>query len=168
MIDALQTVNFPVWKTIRLGTCADVMILVESLGKSGYKLGYGVGDILNKVKLSQVKQELDLVLVSHYDFYLQLSNWSQHSDFCAKGKEAGLALCPAEVGLLLGAQLETQPYERLLIAMEPLINSRGESIIFDLYNCYDGKRYLQAHDGDPDPYWPSNDYSFVFVKSRHK
>src|SRR5258708_11313374 len=81
----------------------------------------------------------------------------------SRAKDLGLDLCPAEVGPALRRAYKDQPKgEWLLVAMEPITDSDGDSRIF-LVEHGGNVPWLSAHYGDPDGVWRADD-RFVFAR----
>ncbi|MFZ2303816.1 MAG: hypothetical protein WAV98_03465 [Minisyncoccia bacterium] len=163
----VATSPFPIWKTIRLGTglktADDFRAAIEDAGMSIDDLG---NDILGKpaFTVSSEEVEINLVVVSNID--LGFKEGAKLEDTYARALNLGLELCPNEVGPQLRLQYADQPNgEWLLIAMDPIIDQRGNRKIFGVENCGDGERDLRGDYAYPDHVW---DEGTRFVFRRRK
>jgi hypothetical protein len=156
--------DFPIFKTIKLGTCKTPERYRDALKRIWCKICYGADDILGKTTCVEEETEVDLVVcfVSELGF-----NKNGHlKDICAKGVEMGLELCPAEVGPALRlAYRDDQPYDEWLsIAMEAIAGSDGYHHIFAVNR--DRNRLSLSTDGAHPESVHDVDSRFVFVKPR--
>lgn len=156
--------EFPVWKTIKLGTglkTADGFR--KSIKKNGMKISDWADDILGKITAAAEETELDLVKVKVAE--LGFKSGARRDQIYARAKELGLELCPSELGPQLRLQYQDQPEgEWLLIAMEPITPSDGALGVFSV-EWHDSELWLYCHFGHPDHFWPSA-YRWVFVRPR--
>jgi hypothetical protein len=158
-----MTPNWPIWKTIEIGTHKDVKSLRKALEGSGARISDWAGDILAKTKLSKSKQSLDLVVLSVKE--LGFPQGAQLKDIYEAANNQDLDKCPAEVGPQLRLQYPYQPIDEwLTIAMEPIKVSGGDLGLFRV-KLGDGGRWLRAYDGDPGLHWDAG-YRFVFVRRK--
>ena len=156
--------NFPIFLSIQLGTHSSINSLRASLSNCGHSIGDWANNILDKITLASTPTTLNLVVVSNAD--LGFSKGATFAETCAKAKEFGLDLCPAEVGPQLRIQYKNQPRgEWLIVAMEPITDSDGDLSVFDVKRDDDGRSWLDAHDGHPSNFWNA-DNRFVFVSRR--
>jgi hypothetical protein len=155
--------NFPIWKTIKLGTglkTADDFRRAFKAG--GYNISSWANNILTKpaFKASETKTKIDLIKTTVRE--LGFKDGATYKDICAKAKEFGLDLCPAEVGPQLRLQYLDQPMsECLVITMNPITASDGALSVFDVSRGEDC-RWLSANYGYPDCTWGAG-CRFVFV-----
>jgi len=134
------------------------------LVKEGFKINDWAKQILSKVKTSKQPQETEIIRLSVAD--LGFNKATRYDELCAKAKQLGLELCPAEVGPALRLQLKDQPLgDWFRVAMEPLSGSGGDPSLFILYRNEDG-RWLNTNNGYPDSEWDP-EVSFVFVRGKH-
>ncbi|MEK7638028.1 MAG: hypothetical protein AAB375_01200 [Patescibacteria group bacterium] len=152
--------QFPVWKTITLGTFKTVDGLRASLVSAGFRISDYAGRILAKNSMSPKKTKLDLVIVSGTD--LGFTQAARRDTIYARALELGLRLCPAEVGPQLRLQYPDQPPgEWLLIAMEPLADSGGYLKVFSVEHVGSG-RWLYSYYGEPGHAWyPAGRWVFL-------
>lgn len=159
--------SFSVWKTIRLGTCIKAADAFRTAIKATGMFISAMGDdILSKpaFSASSEEMEIDLVVVSNHE--LGFTEGAKLEDTYARAVELGLRLCPNEVGPQLRLQYEDQPNgEWLLIAMEPIADSDGDQLLFDVMRNDDGGQYLHGFYGEPGAIW-SEDIRFVFSKRK--
>lgn len=154
---------FPVFKTITLGLYDSVKAYRKALGRAGFHIGDWASDILNKIEVSQNQIQLDLVRVSGAD--LGFKEAVRYDRICARAKELGLELCPAEVGPALRLAYPDQPYgEWLRVVMEPITGSGGSLGVFLVVHA-SAARWLGSDCGYPDDLWGSS-VVWVFVLPR--
>ena len=92
---------------------------------------------------TQSKQSLDLVRVTPKE--LGFVNFSKMDKIQRKAIGLGLKLCPPEVGPYLRLAYKDQPpYKSLTIAMKPVVDDRGEPIVFVLDHWNDGLHLNEA------------------------
>ena len=154
--------RFVIWNTVTLGTYKSSSEYRKALKADGYCIGGYADQILNKVKVSETMQQLDLVTKTAAE--LGFKNDVTRKQIYDRAIKLGLELCPAEVGPALRLQYSGQPYwEWLHIAMEPIAASGGRLKVFAVVRDFDGGREL---DGCYDyPVWDV-DNRWVFVAPR--
>ena len=156
---------FPIFLSIQLGTHSSINSLRASLSNCGHSIGDWANNILDKITLASTPTTfLNLIVVSNAD--LGFSKGATFAETCAKAKESGLDLCPAEVGPQLRLQYTDQPRgEWLVIAMEPIADSDGGLDGFRVGRSVGGRSWLYAGCGSPSYFWFADD-RFVFVSRR--
>jgi hypothetical protein len=153
--------DFPVWKTVTLGTYRDVNMLLEDLDSHNCglddsanrkriasiagtatplpcALGEAAGQIIARpaFKLNTIRAQADLVVVSVPELGFEGERVAV-ADIYARARQLGLELCSAEIGAQLRLQYLDQPRgEFLRVAMEPIATYGGELI--DLTVANDG------------------------------
>lgn len=157
--------GFPLWKTITIGThlktADDFHVAIK---KTGMFISSWGSDILLRCTLSSEKTEVALVVVSNAD--LGFKDGANLEDTYARALELGLELCPEEVGPQLRLQYTDQPNgEWLPVAMEPIIDSDDDSVLFIVERSDDGDQYLNGDNGSPDSVW-LGDTRFVFRRRK--
>jgi len=171
----------PTWKTIRLGTVHSVIALREALESPGCgsarvavarmsdrpscHLGSDANEALGQrgFRLSADIRAVDLVQASAVDLGFAADATPGLAEIYARGEEAGLAICPTEVGPQLRLQYLNQPVgEFLPIAMAPLATYAGEPIIFLVGNGGAGL-LLVGRSAAPDTHIPGF-IEFVFCR----
>lgn len=163
---AAEVPALQVWRTLKLGTglkTADDFR--KAIGDNDMRLRDEGSDILEKPEFTAATEpcEVDLVVMSVKD--LGFKGDARYDQICAKAKELGLDLCPAEVGPQLRLQYSDQKRgERLIIAMETIRGSHGDLGVFSVGHGGSG-RWLGAYVGNPDSVWYPND-QFVFVSRK--
>ncbi len=161
-----KTSQFPVWKTITLGTgfkTADDFRL--AIKEAGYRIGDWANDILGKSAFSVATKETKLDLVNVSVAELGFAGSATRKEIYDKAIELGLELCPNEVGPQLRLQYKDQPKgEWLVIAMEPITVSVGVLKVFYV-GLGDGEVWLNGNYGHPDNRWKT-DLRFVFVRRK--
>lgn len=164
--------NWPVWKTIQLGTHRSVEDLGRAIQKSGFRISLSAGGILKKVIVAPELTEVELVTISLYGNLGYLVSTLQR--IYDSARRLGLGLCPAEVGPQLRLQYADQPDEdALMIAMDPLMDRTGFQRIFRVAHDYRYMfgpgdklfRVLDVDSGDPESEWNAyNSAKWVFVR----
>lgn len=160
------TSRFVLWKTIKLGVgLATVDDFCNAFSTSGLRCSQGAIYMLSKSEFAVAGKftEVDLVVVSGRDLGFEAN--MRYAQICARAKELGLELCPAEVGPQLRLQHLDQPNgEQVVIAMEAICDSYGYLNVFCLEHD-DSGRWLVAYYGNPGSIWYP-DSEFVFVLPR--
>ena len=147
--------NFPVWKTVKVGTKKSVAELRQALVDAGYQIGTYASQILDKVTVAATETDIDLVNVSVGE--LGFDKGATRADIYKRAIELGLELVPDEVGVQLRLQYANQPKgEWLLIAMEPRAASGDVLRVFGVEH-YDDGQWLNTDDGDPTDVWSATD-----------
>ena len=167
-----ETRVWKTWKTIKLGTglkAADDFC--GALRVSGFEVNDWARDIFGKSVfiVSSEEKEISLVVMSNAD--LGQPRGCSFSKTVKLALATGLKRCPAEVGPQLRQQYPDQPYdERLLIAMEPIVDSgdRGDSRMFcvgygDGWVHASKGRWLSGMISHSDFHWGGTEL-FVFCK----
>lgn len=149
------TPDFPIWKTIKLGTCKSPDEYRSALKQARINIGDWGNDILDRISYAQYEVEVNLAVLSVFE--LGFNRSAKYKDLCAKALELGLQLCPAEVGPALRLSYKDQPGgERLRIAMKAITDSHGRcDSIFEVAHEeeleYDeDELWLGGNCGDPD------------------
>jgi hypothetical protein len=167
--------DFPVWKTIRLGTGLKTAtdfrkVLIVDFRKAAIMSGNHIGDcgndILGRLAFTAVTEEteVDLVIVSVSE--LGFKDGATRKDIYARALELGLQLCPNEVGPQLRLQYKDQPNgEWLLIGMEPITDSRSYPRVFGVLRHDGGMQFLDGSHGDLDYFWLGC-HRWVFMRPR--
>jgi len=151
-----------IFKTIILGLYESGKAYRQALFNAGFCIRDCASNILDKIQVSQTRVQLDLVILSVAELGFKEARYDA---ICAKAKELGLQLCPAEVGPTLRLTYSDQPYgEWLWIAMDPLPDSDGGLVAFGVAHGSDG-RGLAGDDGVSAYVW-GPDGRFVFVLPR--
>ncbi|WP_298885906.1 hypothetical protein [uncultured Bradyrhizobium sp.] len=156
--------EFPVWKTIAIGTFRDLFALRNALAAIGCSAGNLADEALSRPAfvLSDKKSELELLVVSPAELGLQGETATLRNIF-AQAQRLGLQLAPAEVAPQLRLQYLDQPIgEFLIIAMEPIRTWADEPVIFTVANGGAGL-ILIGQDGHDDMEIPVTS-RLVFVR----
>ena len=153
--------NFPIWKTVKVGTLNDVTTARQQLKAAGIKISKWGDDILGRVTFEDTEATLDLGRVSVKE--LGLETGATTAEVYAAAKRHGLSLCPAEVAPQLWLQypdLLTRGAESRM-AMEVIVDSDNRLSVSYLSHRDDG-RWFEATSGHPDFRWfGSNRWVFV-------
>jgi hypothetical protein len=146
-----SAIDVPVWKTITVGTFADLFALNSALDAVGCSIGNSAGEILTRptFTLSATKTSVKLFAVSAAELAFQTDTASL-ADIYARAKQLGFGLAAAEIGPQLRLQYFDQPIgEFLIIGMEPLRTWKGEPVILTVANGGAGL-ILIGQDGSAD------------------
>jgi hypothetical protein len=152
------------WKTVTVGTFADVHALQKALIDSGFRIGTWAEDVLNSPNftISPQQREINLVRVTPQD--LGFPSGALRTAIYKKGLEFGLSLCPLEVGPQLRLQYSDQPrLESLQIGMEPQLDSEGHESEFRVVHGGDDFLWLVGDHKHPNDFWAKDEY-FIFLK----
>lgn len=158
-----KSVEFPVFKTVKLGTHKSVNDLRQSLKDNGNRISEWGNDILGKTTLAESETEavLHTATVKELTGKDQASNREINEAILSKGYD----LCPAEVGPQLRLQYADQPNnEWIRVAMEPIADSNGDLDVFSVVRG-GGERWLSGSRGHPDDEWRGDD-RFVFASRK--
>ena len=151
--------HFQIWRTITLGSYRGVDAYRDGLDSAKIKIGDSADEILGRPAFpyARAKTGVELAVLSAADLGME-SDRASLAEVYQRARQAGLELCPAEVGPQLRLDYRNQPLgEALDIAMEPVATYGGEPTILTLANWGTGL-LLIGRDGRPE--------SMVFRKSR--
>jgi hypothetical protein len=151
--------HLQIWRTITLGTYRGVDAYRDALDLARIKIGDSADEILGRPAFpyATTKTDVELAVLSAADLGVE-SDQSSLAEVYKRARQAGLELCPAEVGPQLRLDYRNQPLgETLDIAMEPVATYRGDPTILTLVNWGTGL-LLIGRDGQSE--------SMVFRKSR--
>jgi hypothetical protein len=154
-----QPAHLQIWRTITLGTYRGVDAYRDALDLARIKIGDSADEILGRPAFPYAtsKTDVELAVLSAADLGVE-SDQSSLAEVYKRARQAGLELCPAEVGPQLRLDYRNQPLgEALDIAMEPVATYSGDPTILTLVNWGTGL-LLIGRDGRPE--------SMVFRKSR--
>jgi hypothetical protein len=153
--------KFKIWKTIKLGGFRDTDSIRRTFKQVGMKIGIWADNILEYISLTKEIKDINIVIVSVSE--LGFESGAEYRYVCARAKELGLELCPAEIGPYLFLQYDDQSdEERFIVAMEPIIDSDGVLRLFSVERNTDGSLCLYSQSGHPNKFCYS-DYKFVFA-----
>jgi hypothetical protein len=156
------TAEIHIWRTITLGTNKGVNAYREALDAAAIKIGDSADEILGRpaFRYAGMETEVELTLLSAAK--LGVESGSTLSDVYKRARQAGLELCPAEVGLQLRLDYSNQPLgEALDIAMEPVATYSGDLTVLALVNFGSGLALIGG-DGRSDAMVPRT-RRFVFA-----
>src|SRR5215510_6343449 len=128
--------HFQIWRTITLGTYKGVDAYRDALDSARIKIGNSADEILGRPAFpyEKMKTHVELTVLSAAELGVE-SDESSLSDVYERARQAGLELCPAEVGPQLRLDYRNQPLgEALDIAMQPVATYSGDSTILTLVN----------------------------------
>lgn len=156
--------TFPVWKTVKLGLHKTAGEYGKAV-KSARRVSDWANDILGQPQFTCVAEETDADLVVLSVAELGFKDGSRYDAICARAKELGLDLCPAEVGPVLRLAYADQPYgEWLIIAMEAIAGSSGDRRVFAVEHG-SGGFWLHGDNGRPGYFWRAS-RRFVFLRRK--
>lgn len=159
-----SAVDVPVWKTIAIGTFADVSALTNALNAVGCGIGDSAGEILARpaFSLSVTKRSVDLFAVSVTELGFQADTVSLWNIY-ARAQQLGFGLATAEIAPQLRLQYFDQPVgEFLTVGMAPIQTWKGEPVILTVANGGAGLIVI-GQDGNPDAQVPVTS-RFLFVR----
>jgi hypothetical protein len=151
--------HFQVWRTITLGSYKGVDAYRDALDIAKIKIGDSADEVLGRPAFPYARTQtgVELAVLSAADLGVE-SDRASLAEVYQRARQAGLELCPAEVGPQLRLDYRNQPLgEALDIAMDPVATYGGEPTILTLANWGTGL-LLIGRDGRPE--------STVFRKSR--
>ena len=160
-----SAIDVTVWKTITVGTFADLFALSSALDAVGCGIGNSAGEILARPSftLSTTKTSVELFTVSASELGFPTDTASL-ADIYARAKQLGFGLAAAEIGPQLRLQYFDQPIgEFLIIGMEPIRTWNGEPVILTVANGGAGL-ILIGQDGSADAQISVASH-FLFVRS---
>jgi hypothetical protein len=127
--------RFQTWRKITLGTYKGVNGYRNALDAAGIKIGDSADEILGRpaFRYAGMKTEVELTLISAAT--LGVHSQTALAEVYRRARQAGLELCPPEVGPQLRLVYRDQPLgEALNIAMEPVATYDGQPTILSLVN----------------------------------
>ena len=136
--------HLQIWRTITLGIYKGVDAYRDALDLARIRIGDSADEILGRPAFpyATMKTDVELVLLSTAELGVE-SDETSPSDVYKRARQAGLELCPAEVGPHLRLDYRNQPLgEALDIAMEPLATYSGDPTILTLVNWGTGLALL--------------------------
>jgi hypothetical protein len=154
-----QPAHLQIWRTITLGTYKGVDAYRDALDLAKIKTGDSADEILGRPAFpyAATKTDVELAVLSAADLGVE-SDQSSLAEVYKRARQAGLELCPAEVGPQLRLDYRNQPLgETLDIAMQPVATYRGDPTILTLVNWGTGLMLI-GRDGRSE--------SMLFRKSR--
>jgi hypothetical protein len=158
-VDVEKPARFQVWRTAMLGSYKGVDAYRDALDIANIKIGDSADEILGRPAFPYARTQtgVELAVLSAADLGVE-SDQVSLGEVYQRARQAGLELCPAEVGPQLRLDYRNQPLgEALDVAMEPVATYGGEPTILSLANWGTGL-LLIGRDGRSE--------STVFRKSR--
>lgn len=108
---------FKIWRTIKVGNYKTLDALTAAAEESGVKIGFYCSAF--EPQLLGVEESIDLFLVSNYE--LGRPQGCTLRETIDLAMDAGLSLCPYEVGFQLAIQYQDQPKgEQVGVISEPI------------------------------------------------
>jgi hypothetical protein len=154
------------FRKVELGTgIKNGVAFEEKFIPEGYKTTSSAKDMLRSSDFKVLAEgfEADLVEVSVRS--LGFDRYTRYDAICARAKELGLELAPAEVGPQLRLQYKDQPMDEwLIVGMNAISGAGGNPRVFSVGRDGYGL-WLNDFDGRPSDGWdPGN--RFVFLRPR--
>lgn len=159
---------YKVWRTIKIGWVVSTAGFNKLYCKRGINFDALAERMLNQINYSNRRSEVDLILIT--PLMLGLKNGGSYSEIREKARQAGLKVCPTDIGPFLimefpfNEQENASTEEYLYIAMEPLydhptrktyiFNIKKEPIFNELY-------LGASEDGTDEKKWDANS-KFIF------
>lgn len=152
------TRNWPIWKTIKLGTgIKDANGFCQAIKDAKMIISERANDIIRKPEFTVANQEMEVDLVKVTVDDLGLDDHVRLDQTYDRAKSLGLELCPAEVGPQLRLQYIGNLW--IIVGMKPIRNSGDELSIFGVeYNT------LYSFFGNPDADTSANEWVFVLPR----
>jgi hypothetical protein len=125
-VNVNKPAHLQIWRTITLGTYKGVDAYRDALDLAKIKIGDSADEILGRPAFpyARAKTDVELAVLSAADLGVE-SDQSSLAEVYQRATQAGLELCPAEVGPQLRLDYHNQPLgEALDIAMEPVATYR--------------------------------------------
>ncbi|MBI4090541.1 MAG: hypothetical protein HY422_00790 [Candidatus Komeilibacteria bacterium] len=162
-----EPIIFKALKTIRLGTHKNVKALKSAITDAGFHISDWANDILGKRAFTIASKETSIDLMTATVEELGFKEATRYDAICARIRELGYELCPAEVGPQLRLQYQDQPLnEWLVIAMEAISVSDGSLYVFSVRHLDDGQ-WLDTYRGSPGSLF-NPFYRFVFTRRKSR
>lgn len=153
------------WKTIKLGTFKNVDEIRWALKTGGCSTSRIANLTLNKITVSKIKQDVELVEVSNEE--LGLRSGAYYADTCKCAFKLGLEYCPAELGPQLCLQYKDQPKGTfVIVAMEAIADAAGNLFIFDVERSDDGRQYFSIFNVSENRHFFGSNARFVFLRRK--
>ncbi len=146
--------QFPVWRTIKVGTKLKTTDHFRAALKEGdYRVSSWANDLLDRPEFvtATEEHEVDLALVSveELGFEDPDDDGIEYQDICARVLDLGLELCEPEDGPQLQLQYPDQPKgEWVIMVMKAIRGSDGDLLLFRVEHD-DGGRWLDDCYGSP-------------------
>lgn len=153
--------EFPVLASVTVGTLGKDTNVTKLLTESGVTIE-DRHDALELIPLQSVKTSLELIAMTVEE--LGLPNSSSLFQICIAAGSRGLSLCPAEVVLQFWRQCPDalSNGKCALVAMDPVVNSHGRRVLFNLCRHHDNRGLITLDTYDD--YYSFN--RFLFVRSQ--
>jgi len=158
------TSRFNVWKTIKLGTGLKTAEEFRRVLRDGeFRLSDWASDILRKPAFKAADEETEVDLVKVTVAELGFKKGARRNQIYERARDLGSELCPPEVGPQLRLQYQDQPNgEWILVAMEPIVDSDGDPMLFSV-GRNDSELRLHSYWSYPDYFWYA-DSQWVFCR----
>ena len=159
--------HFQIWRTITLGTYKGVDAYRRALDSAGIKIGDAADEILGRPAFpyATTNTDVELAVLSVAELGV-IESESSLADIYKRARQAGLELCPAEVGPHLRLDYRNQPLgEALDIAMEPLATYSGDPTILTLVNWGTGLALISRDGRSESMVSPTSRFVFALPTS---
>jgi len=156
--------DFPVWKTIELGTgLKTANDFCRAFNEGGLLVTLGASGILRQPAFKVATKGTRVVLVVVSVAELGFPEGALQKDTFDRAQDLGLGLCPTEVGPQLRLQYKDQPLgESLLIGMEPIADSVSDLNVFVVEHNERGL-WLSRTYSNPNHFW-RGEVCWVFLR----
>ena len=153
------------FRKVELGTgITSGLEFTRALTAQGIKVEYAK-QLLNNPDFTVTGEHQSADLVEVSVAALGFNRSTRYDQICARAKELGLELCPAEVGPQLRLQYQEQPLgEYLVVAMKAINDLDGDPRVFAVSRDGAGL-WVSASVGRPDDVWGLGG-RFVFLRPR--
>lgn len=122
---------------ITIGQFKNSTACFKALTKADINVSSYAKQVLEKIPYAQKKEEIEVVVVKVKD--LGFTSPATLKEICARAKEKGYDLLPAEAGAALRLQFTDQPFhDYKWIAMEPIADSDGYWDVLCVHRHEDG------------------------------
>lgn len=149
-----------------LGTIPDARAFQAALATEGVRVHSYAESMLTSPNFRILEEREDAVLAEVSVASLGFDRPTRYDAICARAKEFGLELSPAEAGPQLRLQYKEQPEgEWLIMGMEAIHGRDGTPFVFAVLRD-DGGLWIYVNGGGPDCVWSPDD-CFVFLRPRN-
>jgi hypothetical protein len=148
--------------TVKLGQYSTIDVLRKAITTAGKKISRDAKQILGKITISAVEEEIDLWEVTGAE--LGFTEVVSRKDIYKRAVELGFAICPAEAIAL--ARIQYNDGKWRIGGMESITGSNGGFFVFHLSSDGDDL-YFDAGYGFPNHLWDPG-HAWLFARPRRK
>jgi hypothetical protein len=124
--------KYPVWKKITLGEPWGAENLMEVFNERRYMVDPAAWEIMHTPEFTKGHLSEEQTLIRVRLSALGLVDGVGYADIFAAATNAGLALCPPELGPRLRLEYVEQPDEKLAVAMIPIVDADELACVFTI------------------------------------